>query len=351
MNSVYNKITLYYFSGTGNAKNTSGWFADEADRFGIPCEIFNIEELSHQEIPVFDENSLVGFIAPTHGFHFPGIMKKFIKRFPESSHLNAFVINTRAGTRIGTFVVCGLSGVVHYWSSLVLMRKGLKIVGLFPVDLPSNWISIHPAIKEKGTELIYKKVEPKVRSFAKTIISGGRNYKALSIFNLIPDVLIAPVSLAYTFIGKYFFAKSFIVSSRCNHCGLCEKNCPVQAIKEIKGRKFWTLKCESCMRCMNTCPQKAIETAHGFLLLSWILTSWGVSFLAMQLIKSSVFENALWLQNEQILLWIKLIIVCPAFIIGYRIMHWLMHFKIFERFFVLTSLTKRKFWGRYNAFH
>ena len=345
--SKYKKLIIYYFSGTGNAKNTAFWIADEAKRNGLDSEVINIYKLDARKISQPLENTLVGFISPTHGFHFPEIMRKFIKRFPKVNNCSAFVANTRAGLRIGKVFLPGLSGLVHYWSSILLSIKGFNIIGLQTVDLPSNWLSIHPTVRDKGIKLIYQHVEPKVRCFAIKIINGKKTYRAL--YDIIQDMIIAPISILYIFFGKYFFAKSFIASADCNMCGLCEKTCPVQAIKRVDNRMFWTVKCESCMKCMNSCPQKAIETAHGFIITSSIVLTTGMTYLINRILTLIPFANWQFLQNENIKLLITTIVFFPLLFIGYRIMHFLMRFKLFERIFVLSSLTKYKFWGRYKA--
>ncbi len=349
INMKYKELVIYYFSGTGNAKRTANWIKEEAEKANLNVRIENIVQLKNKVIEKPDKNSLIGFISPTHGFHFPEIMRKFIRLFPKANNCSAFIMNTRAGIRIGSKTLRGISGVLHGWSSMVLHRKGYRITGLFPVDLPSNWISLHPAIGKKGTDIIFRTIEPKVRHFASDMIQGKRNYKGLSISNLITDTLISPISVLYMLFGRYFFAKSFIASSKCDMCGLCERTCPVGAIKRVDNRMFWTHKCESCMKCMNSCPQKAIETAHGFLFITWIITSVIVGFVFNLLANISEIENMHWLQNgnlESLLSWL---LVFPILFLGYRITHWLMRFKLFERFFVLTALTHYKFWGRYKS--
>jgi len=346
-NIKFRRIIIYYFSGTGNAKNTAFWIGEEAQKQGIDTEIINITKIRNKQIIQPEENTLIGFISPTHGFHFPGIMRKFIRDFPKVKNCSAFVANTRAGLRLGKIIIPGLSGLLHYWALTLLYLKGFKIIGLQAVDLPSNWISIHPSLRKKGVEIIYRHVEPKVRSFAKKIIDGERSYRAL--YDIIQDTIISPVSILYILFGKYFFAKSFIASSDCDMCGLCKKTCPVQAIKQVDNRMFWTYKCESCMKCMNNCPQKAIETAHGFIIVLWFFTSFFIGYAISQFLSYPNFENWQWLQNKNIKTLIASLIIFPFLFIGYRLMHWLMRFKIFEHFFVLSSLTKYKFWGRYRA--
>ena len=343
----FHKLIIYYFSGTGNAKNTASWIADEAVKKGTDTEVVDIAKAQNKLIVVPEENTLVGFISPTHGFHFPEIMRKFISNFPKADGCSAFVVNTRAGMRIGKIITPGLSGVLHYWSSIILRLKGYRIIGLHAVDLPSNWISVHPALREKSINIIFQHIEPKVRSFAAKIIEGNKSYRVL--YDIIQDIIVAPIAILYILFGKYFFAKSFIASADCNMCGLCEKSCPVQAIKQVENRMYWTIKCESCMKCMNNCPQRAIETAQGFIIaVSIVLTSFS-TYLVNLFLSLPLFSDWLFLQNEYLKMLLMTILFFPLLFIAYRIMHFLLRFKMFERIFVLTSLTKYKFWGRYKA--
>jgi ferredoxin len=343
----YKKVIIYFFSGTGNAKNTALWIGDEVIRKGIDIEIVSIDKIHNQEIPKPADFTLVGFCSPTHGFHFPKIMQKFIYRFTKVDNCSAFVVNTRAGLRIGRMFLPGLSGVLHYWSSLILIKKGFKIIGLRPVDLPSNWLLLHPALRKKSIKLIFKHNEPKVRKFAKKILNGKKDYRAL--YDIIQDTLISPVAIGYMYVGRYLFAKSFISSSDCDNCCICEKTCPVNAIKQVDGRMFWTYKCESCMKCMNNCPQKAIETAHGFVLVFVFLLVALLRYGLKQLLTIEPFKDLYWLRTGVMEFVIFSLIFIPFLILAYRIMHWLLRFRIFERFFVYTSLSKYKFWGRYKA--
>ena len=343
----FNRVVIYYFSGTGNAKNTAFWIGEEAQRQGVDAEIVNIVKIQNKPIAQPEEDTLVGFISPTHGFHFPEIMRKFISRFPKVKNCGVFVANTRAGLRLGKIFIPGLSGVLHYWASIKLRLKGFKIIGLQPVDLPSNWLSLHPAVRKKGVELIYQHTEPKVRGFAIKIIGGKKSFRAL--YDIIQDMIISPISVLYILFGKYLFAKSFIASSDCDMCGLCEKACPVQAIKQVGNRMFWTTKCESCMKCMSSCHKKAIETAHGFIIAGSIVLMSFAAYLINLALTLEPLSDLQFLQDKNIMFLLTTILFFPLLFLAYRIMHWLLRFKLFERIFVLSSFTKYKFWGRYKA--
>lgn len=341
------KALIYYFSGTGNARHSALWLEEEFNQAGLETTVENIATLRGKQVQTPEPDTLVGFCSPTHGFHFPEITRKFISRFPASSSGKAFVLNTRAGLRIGKVFVPGLSGLVHYASAIKLKMKGYQVVGLRPVDLPSNWLSLHPSVRNKGAERMYKRQEEKVRKFGRKLSAGESDYRAL--YDIVQDLLISPVALGYMLIGRFALAKTFIASHTCSNCGLCKNSCPVEAIKKIQGRMFWTYKCESCMQCLNQCPEKAIETAHGFVIgFFYLFMTFGMSFLLTQI--SGLFPAF----DTKILKWpvisflVESALLLPFLFLGYRIMHWLMQFRFFERLVVWTSFTHYRFWGRYT---
>ncbi|MBN1499785.1 MAG: EFR1 family ferrodoxin [Spirochaetes bacterium] len=348
MNQKYDRLTVYFFSGTGNAKACAGWICETAEKSGLAAEMIDISKVSADGITPPGSGTLTGFCGPTHGFNFPFIMRKFIRKFPSVKGNDVFILNTRGGVKFYKFILPGLSGSLHYLSSLVLILKGYRIAGLYPVDMPANWTSLHPAMKETAINFIYSRQKMKVGKFAAHIISGSRVYRAL--FDLIQDMPAIPVSIAYCLVGRFILSKTYYASHECNKCLRCQKECPVDAIRIVNGRMFWTLQCESCMHCMNVCPQKAIETSHGFLAAFVFFYVMAVSPLLEYLLK--VFHEIRFIQimnTPPVLFIIKNAAFLILFIPVYRIFHFLLRYKIIERIMTLTSLTHLKFWGRYKA--
>lgn len=335
MTSV-NQATIFYFTGTGNSGKVAEWITQLAEEINIPVKNINISDIKRREF--LKEKSLPDpssghhyfFISPTHGFNYAPVMMHFIMRFPKGKN-NVALINTRAGMRIGKFVTPGLSGIALLFSALILMFKGYSIRALFPVDLPSNWLSLHPAIRRKGLEIIHAKNKQRVEKFAHRYFSDKRVLKGLR--DLIQDIIISPIAILYYFIGRFALAKTFYASSKCTNCGLCQKQCSVKAIKTIHGRRFWSYKCESCMHCMGNCPEKAIQTGHGYV-------------TGLTLLYFLVFVDLFEIKNP----FLELIINNSLYIIilftGYRIIHWLLRFKLFSKLIEYTSLTHYKFWGK-----
>lgn len=338
MNEV-RKIAIFYFSGTGNAKQIALWFSEFAVIKDIDCQTFNIAKIDIDKIETFSSDTLIVIISPIHGFNFPKITLNFIERFPKG--INSIVLmNTRAGMKIGRFVTPGLTGIAFLLSTLMLKNKGYKIVGQIPFDMPSNWISIHPALNENAVKFLHKKNYYRVEKHSKRIFSGKSDF--LSNRDLFQDILISPVSIAYYLAGRFAFAKSFYASFGCDNCGLCVKQCPVKAIKTINARPYWTFKCESCMKCMNSCPQKAIETAHGLFVIISILSSTMIAVLLDNILKISIQSG-----------FIRLVLFSVVFFgllwVLYNFQHLLLRNKLTGKWISLFSLTHFKFWGRYKS--
>lgn len=335
------KLQVYYFSGTGNSRNVAFVLRQEALSAGIEVELIDISKTDRLHIQYPADDALIVFTSPVHGFNYPPIMLHYIFRFPRGNN-KVMLMNTRAGMLIGKWVTPGISGISLYLSALVLKLKGYHIRALYPVDLPSNWISLHPALNKRTVDFIYTKTLPKLRVLTQSFFAGKRSFR--SVCECPIDVIVAPIAVLYYIIGRFIIAKTFYVSKDCIRCGACHKNCPVHAIKTVAGRPFWTFRCESCMKCMNSCPKRAIETAHGFIIAYTI---------AFSLLLSSVFyryvDLSLITQNGVL----KFIFECSLFVlmiaVFYRLFHYMLRFRWFERITVYTSLSKLKIWGRYEA--
>jgi ferredoxin len=340
----YKNISIYYFTGTGNSLKVARWTKGIAEEKHLNCEVFNIAKTNVHSIAPTDKENLIVFVSPVHGFNYPQVMLNFLYHFPKGSN-NVILMNTRAGMRIGKWVTPGLSGVAFYLASLFLMVKGYKIQGMLPVDLPSNWISLHPGLNRKTIAFLHNKMEIRVVRNASLMLEGRKIFPFL-LKEFIPDLILSPVSLTYYFIGRFVFSKTFIASWNCNKCKKCVESCPVKAIRLVDTRPYWTFKCESCMRCMSFCPEGAIQTSHG-------------SFTVFAILISILFEPLMYRSLQYFLIdvqsgLLKFILETVSFLLlllaWYRIIHYLMRYRFFNNLIVYSSLTKYKFWGkRYRA--
>lgn len=336
MNAIQD-ILIFYFSGTGNSKRIALWLSEFAADKGTSCNIIDISVVNSTSLQKIKPNSLIVIISPVHGFNFPKITLDFIRAFPKGKN-RIVLMNTRGSVKIGKWITPGLTGISFMLSSLILKRKGYRIVGQIPFDMPSNWISIHPAIREKAANFVFDKNYTRVKKHFERLYSGKKDFASRK--DTIQDILIFPVSFAYYLIGRFFLAKSYYASYKCTNCNLCMIQCPIKAIKKVNERPYWTFKCESCMKCMNNCPLRAIETVHGLWLVIIVLTSTVCTFLFQNLLPNVYLIIKFLIIN--LILFILLLVL-------YRVQHWMLRNKFIAKVISLTSLTYYKCWGRYKA--
>jgi len=345
----YDQLIIYYFSGTGNARNASMWIIKVAEDHGIKTRLINIDRFEEIEVPDLSEKTLVGFCSPTHGFNMPPIVLKFIRKFPKVKHTEAFILNTRGGLKLYKLFLPGLSGLAQIWTAFILSLKGFRIVGMQPLDLPSNWLILHPGLREKVVNSIYQRCHRIVDDFALKILGGKRIYKAL--LSLPFDIAIIPVSIGYFLIGRFFLAKTLIATDDCDNCEKCVNQCPVGAIKMVNDRPFWSYRCESCMRCVHSCHVRAIETTHSFATSLILISSLVISPLMIAMLDQ--FGVLEWIRRSVIIENVWSLVYAFIFLvfvfISYRVLHFLMRYRIFNRIIAYTSLSKYKFWRRYMA--
>lgn len=336
-------IIIYYFTGTGNAENIAYWIKIIAEEKKIACKMENISVIDTLSIIPPPEDAMIIMISPIHGFNYPPIMVQFISHFPKGNN-PVILMNTRAGMLLGKWITPGLTGIAFYLSATILLFKGHSIKGLIPLDMPSNWISLHPALRDKTILFIHQKMKAKVTKYADLFLENKKTFPALK--EIIQDLFIAPISLGYYFIGRFILSKTYFASFECDNCGICIKKCPVKAITLKDEKPFWKLSCESCMRCMSSCPKRAIQSAHGFIIATAL-------FFNVAIMKAfrHFFPELINKINPFLFDWIIQVAIFIFFIsLCYRLMHFLLRFGWFNKLMCYTSLTYYRFWGkRYRA--
>jgi ferredoxin len=341
----WKSLYIFYISGTGNARASSEWIADEAIKRGLKTVVQRIDRLENVIMPTVEEKPLIGFAFPTHGFNAAPIMLKFIAGFPTNLCRDVFLLNTRAGMKLYKLFMPGLSGVALLLPAFILWLKGYKCIGFRPVDLPSNWIPLHPGLKKKVIESIFSRCEEIVRKFAHKIFNGKKVYRGL--YSLPVDLLISPLALGYYIGGRFFLSKTFIANYNCDECGICIKECPTSSIKFVGNRPYWKLTCESCMRCLNRCPRNAIEAAHGMAVVFWLIFSAVNTQVILLIIHAlNLQPEVWWWKIAADIIGIGGMILIAALL--YRIMHYAMGFKPISYLVRFTSLTALPFWRRYK---
>lgn len=349
MESKYDNLLIIYYSGTGNSKRVSEWIASRAADLGMQTHVSSFHQFNPEDIAHFSGKTLIGFFSATHGFNMPHSMLNFLIHFRLLEGSDVFIGNTRAGMKLYKLFLPGLSGIAMYFPALILLFKGYKIRAMYPVDLPSNWISLHPGLRKKVVASMVEHYERLTRKFASKVLCGEKVF--LKSFILLPlDLLVTPLAIGYYFFGRYILAKTFIANYNCTNCGICIERCPTKSIILADKRPYWKFSCESCMKCMNYCPERAIETAHSmfFLILAGLILFIN-PFLSAQVTK---LVNGLLGDSgvafETLYFLVQWSVALIFYFLGYKLLHYLMGFPRINKILTYISLTSWKFWRRYK---
>ena len=142
-------------------------------------------------------------------------------------------------------VVVAVFGNRAYDDALLEMEDIASEMG-FRVIAAVAAVAEHSIIREYGKGRPDAYDEQKLKQFGADII-----HKAEREDCTIPQV---PGNHPYKKGGKVPQPKG---RRGCNRCGICAKQCPVDAIPFSDPKKVDTAKCISCMKCVSVCPKEA----------------------------------------------------------------------------------------------
>jgi Pyruvate/2-oxoacid:ferredoxin oxidoreductase delta subunit len=266
---------------------------------------------------------------------------------PRQKNAPVLTVATRGALRIGPLKIPGAAGFANFFAALILFVKGYKVRGFFSLDMPSNFINVHPGLSNGSVKRISDKAKSKIVTFMQPIMSERR--LLLTLNNLYEGIwtaflfwLIPIFPILYLIYGKTSMAKMMFSNNRCVSCGICAKICPNHAIemKTFLGEKrpFWTYHCENCMRCMSYCPQKAVEAGHSFAIIQYIfITTLVVAKLFPWLTAFTGFSYGH--NNYWIMILLESLYYVPALFLSYWIFWMLIRIPAVNTIFSITTLT------------
>lgn len=340
--SVFQRIVVFFMTGTGNSYQVAAWFVEVAAALGLDTKV---QQIKVEKISVKPDNrSLYVFTLPTHGFTAPWLLLKQILQLPRGKGTAAVVLPSRAGTRIRGVSFPGMEGTAGYLTACLLLLKGYRVKGVIGVDMPSNWTAVHWGLSKENREFIISAAEPKVKHFAKVILSGQVYFHGIVPLTL--GLLLAPISVMYLILAQLILSKLFFASDKCIGCQLCANICPKQAIVMTGSRRkrpYWTYSCDSCMACMNYCPCEAVEVSPIIGILFYYISAVPIS---TYILSHFVTLPLSWLPIN----WdgiIQYVYVLISVFLAYLLLHTALGWRFFSR--ILSKFSHTRYFRRYHA--
>ena len=350
---TYKEALLYVMSGTGNTYRVSRWIEEIVDRHKVKAKVVMIEDADFDNDINQSPDFLVGLLFPTHGFMPPWSMIKFLFRMPKRKRTLVMCAATRGALKIGPLQIPGAAGYATFFAAILMFLKGYRILAVFSLDMPSNFINFHWGLHPKNVDRISNKAQSRLNLLIPRILDGRRILLTRNnLWELIWCVflfwLVPVLPIAYLVIARMFMAKVMFASNSCIGCGMCARFCPNNAIL-MKGagtrkRPYWTYHCENCLRCMGYCKKQAVEAGHSWAVLLYFITSVPViSYVWVWLHQTLNFYpviNGYWTVEVVYILNFASYVVyfLSAVFLSYWIFWHLIQFPVFNKFFSLTTL-------------
>ncbi len=327
------RYNIFFMSGTGNSLTIAEDITNNLNNRDIPASTYNIENK-----PVVKSGN-IGVVFPTHGFTAPWPVIKFVATLKFGNWKPAFTICTRAGARVGKIYTPGLGGSANLIVAILFLIRGYRPKIWGAVDMPSNWMALHPALSNKTCKEIYRRAKIRTEILSEKIANNSTHiFTPNNIYDLIPGIILLQVSFMYIIFFRFFLAKLFFATNKCTSCGLCAKHCMVNAIKMIGKRKpkpYWRLRCESCMRCIGYCPEKAIEVGHSWAVMLFMIA--GSSGIPALIINYTIPNNLL---TQWWIILLTILLAFPCMVIAYYIFHLINRVHFINKLFSFTTFTR-----------
>lgn len=256
------RCIIYAFSGTGNSLIVANFIAAYLNGYGIDSHVFRVR-YPLGEIPDPNDYDYVGFTYPIHGFNTPRPFLRFVKLLPKSGYQGKpFFIAKDSGEPFAVNSASSSSFV------RIMRKKGYRPTLEHHYLMPYN---IMFAYDENLRKQMYLYTEALTRVLADDIASGKVDRIKYKWYYRLCSALVRIEHIA----GPVNSKLTYVKKSKCIHCDLCIRGCPVHAVYRNKRDKIKIRpSCFICMACSFNCPVDAFRM--GF------LNPWRVNFGGFQ---------------------------------------------------------------------
>lgn len=234
---------IFYFSATGNSKYVSECIEKQTGE-----EIISIVDCLKNNKFDFEinENEKLGFVTPVYFWGLPDIVDEFLDKLCIKNYQKNY-----------TFLVITYgtaTGEVKHMVKERLYKNNILLDSCFSVQMADTWTPVFNLTNKDKIKKIETKAEIQIKNTCE-LISQNKvgDYSKRKINPFIADII-------YKTYDKVRTTDNFSVDNSCIGCKLCEKKCPVNAIKIINNKPVWIKeKCTLCLGCLHRCPKFSIH--------------------------------------------------------------------------------------------
>lgn len=247
------KITIFYFSGTGNTWFMANILSEILNHEGATAQSVSIEHLDYEKTQSLINNSdkiVIGF--PVYGSTSPKIMQEFMDCLPSPTKPTGASVFTTVALYSG-------DGPILYRKLLkqkgYTFENGMEFILSNNLNIP-GFPDVLPVGNGHKIDKRNAKAATKAIKLANALLSGKNVVQY--------DRVLGHINGAIQ--RKYVddFIKKMGDSLMCKHgkcikCMRCVKMCPADNIAFTDDKIEFSNQCIACMRCYHFCPTQAIN--------------------------------------------------------------------------------------------
>ena len=234
---------IIYFSATGNNKYIATRIREELnDEIHSMIQLVNNEEYMIN----LDEDEMLGFVIPTYFGGLPSYVEEYL------SHIN---IETNGNNYI--YVISSYGTTTGYSTGYFkeyLEDINIEVDATYSVKMADTWTPMFDLSSPEKVNEFMKNTEDEIDTIIDHIKNSDKgdyvkqkNMKFVSNF-------------AQILYDRKRKTSHLHVLDNCIKCGICQKNCPIQAIRINDGHVEWIYdRCVMCLRCLHSCPKFSIQ--------------------------------------------------------------------------------------------
>lgn len=234
---------IMYFSATGNSRYVATSLAKLLDD-----EAVDLMKLMHDgdTSPLSSEKPFV-LCMPVYVDGMPMPLYRHLRDTPLPGNRTAYAVVT-----MGSY-----AGIAGRQAQELFASKQMEFKGCAEVMMPRNYLAgLFPDEKPES-------IEDKLRAAPERIarIADAIAREATCEGHHVPEIeyrLVLP--FVHIWDRLAFPTRKFVANDACVSCGMCERVCPVSAIRMEDGAPVWGKRhCMHCMACIQNCPVRGID--------------------------------------------------------------------------------------------
>ena len=244
------KISLYYFSGTGNTAWMAQRLAERLADLGDEVTALSCEEISASAVDLA-ACDVMGIAFPVHASFAPPVFRDFLTALPPGEGKALFAVTTSGYA----------AGDTAWYAVKPLQDKGYEPFLLSDVVIGNNFyippLDFLPVTPPEKMPKNLDKARRKIADLAELVHRRKAHVKGAG-----PLGRLMGISQRWSIHFEAFVFKGFFADETCTRCGWCARHCPTNNIKMNGAGVEFLGNCTHCMRCYSFCPEQAIQATE-----------------------------------------------------------------------------------------